>query len=128
MVGSLDPADERSIELRVAGPAALLISKVRKIADRVASNRLSDKDALDVVRLLRGVETPDLAKRCVHVLSDDLCRATAEEGLDLLKQQFVNPDGIGGEMIERTVSGLADPTELKASARLLSEDLLNALG
>src|SRR5207245_3381050 len=54
-VVSLDPNDGRSISVRVAGPAALLIAKLHKIAERAAElagapqrrNRLNDKDAAD---------------------------------------------------------------------------------
>ena len=44
---SLDPADDRSVLMHVAGPGALLIAKTYKIADRVGrSSRVEDKDAL----------------------------------------------------------------------------------
>ena len=52
---SLDPADDRSVLMRVAGPGALLVAKTHKIADRVGTDsRVEDKDALDVFRLLRA--------------------------------------------------------------------------
>ena len=34
VLGALDPADSRSFEIRVAGPAALLVSKIHKVAER----------------------------------------------------------------------------------------------
>jgi hypothetical protein len=46
-------ADTRSIAVRVAGPAALLVAKVHKISERVGTARQKDKAALDVLRLLR---------------------------------------------------------------------------
>jgi hypothetical protein len=56
-ISSLDPPDQRHITLWVAGPGALLVAKVHKIAERVGQrNRVSDKDALDVLRLLRAVD------------------------------------------------------------------------
>lgn len=58
---ALDPQDPRAFDIRVAGPAALLLAKVHKIRDRSGSARGSDKDALDVLRLLRGTQTPELA-------------------------------------------------------------------
>lgn len=67
---ALEPDDRRVFELRVAGPAALLVAKVHKIAERHGTLRESDKDALDVLRLLRGTETPDLAARCRRLLED----------------------------------------------------------
>jgi hypothetical protein len=67
-IAALDPADERSLQARVAGPAALLVAKAHKLHDRVASGcaaRLDRKaleiladelsvDQLDELRLLSG--------------------------------------------------------------------------
>ncbi|MCC7105342.1 MAG: hypothetical protein IT307_09390 [Chloroflexi bacterium] len=54
-IESLDPEDHRLAEVAVAGPSALLIAKLHKIADRRGMlNRRDDKDALDVSRLLRA--------------------------------------------------------------------------
>ena len=67
-LASLDPADDRSVTMYVAGPGALLVAKTHKIADRAESpSRIEDKDALDVLRLLRATEriSPD-ASRCWH--------------------------------------------------------------
>lgn len=43
-VGSLEAADDRRFEIEVAGPAALLVAKLHKIAERVDSpGRAEDK-------------------------------------------------------------------------------------
>src|SRR5581483_10505451 len=48
-VGALDEADPRRMAVAVAGPAALLVAKLHKIAERQGRpDRLDDKDALDV--------------------------------------------------------------------------------
>jgi hypothetical protein len=61
-IAALDDTDPRRIELRVAGPAGLLVAKLHKIADRQgAPRRQDDKDALDVYRLLQTVPTDELA-------------------------------------------------------------------
>ncbi len=54
---ALDPDDARSLEAKVAGPAGLLVAKLHKIDERKGTARANDKDALDVLRLLRGVST-----------------------------------------------------------------------
>jgi hypothetical protein len=51
---AFEDSDTRGFDLSVAGPAALLVSKLHKIADRAGSPRAKDKDAYDVLRLLRG--------------------------------------------------------------------------
>lgn len=57
-IGSLEPgSDSRSIDMRVAGPAALLVAKAYKIHDRLGDakeSRVSGKDAGDVIRLMRA--------------------------------------------------------------------------
>jgi hypothetical protein len=66
-VVALDPADERRYRIEVAGPAALLVAKLTKLEERFAEedagrkSRVLGKDALDVVRLLRGVKVDKFA-------------------------------------------------------------------
>ena len=63
-IQALDPSDSRSVTMHVAGPGALVVAKVHKIAERSsASDRMSDKDALDMLRLLQATDTDYLAKR-----------------------------------------------------------------
>ena len=60
-INALDPADGRSFAVAVAGPAALMISKLHKLQERLAEReqrRVDAKDALDILRLLRAVSTP----------------------------------------------------------------------
>jgi len=68
VIASLEPGDTRSHDVRVAGPAALLVAKTIKISDRLkdayAGNpgRIVDKDALDVLRLLQAHSTKELSQ------------------------------------------------------------------
>ena len=34
-LGALEPGDPRTFEINVAGPAALLVAKIHKLADRI---------------------------------------------------------------------------------------------
>lgn len=101
-LNSLDSSDTRSFDIRVAGPAALLVAKVHKIHDRQGTGRLSDKDALDVLRLLRGTETDDLAARYRKMMGDPRSAEAAQAGLGLLEAQFAASTGIGVEMAVRS--------------------------
>ncbi len=57
-VVALPPTDERSREIWIAGPAALVVAKLHKIGERVgAQDRARDNDALDLYRLLQVVPT-----------------------------------------------------------------------
>ena len=62
-VTALDPADTRQVTVEVAGLAALLVAKAHKIHDRLEGgrpDRLSDKDAADVYRIMQTVRPADL--------------------------------------------------------------------
>ena len=127
-VGALDASDGRELDVRVAGSAALLVAKLHKIRDRSGTERSTDKDALDVLRLLRGTATDDLAGRMLQLLRDDNARPVAEEALDLLGSQFANRAGEGIEMVVRAIGALGDPAEISASCEVLAGDLLRAMG
>lgn len=127
-LAALTPGDARTLDVRVAGPAALVVAKVHKIDDRKDSERLSDKDALDVLRLLQGTTTSDLAHRYARLLADERSRDAATRGRVLLERQFASPRGTGVEMARRAVGMLADPEQVSASLVALSGDLLERIG
>lgn len=124
---ALEPNDRRVFDIRVAGPAALLVSKVHKIGERRGQPRQSDKDALDVLRLLRGTTTEDLAARYTRLLNDDRSRDAATTALGLLRDQFAQRAGVGIEMTVRALGRLAVADEIAASCEILAGDLLAQL-
>ncbi len=127
-VDALEATDGRAFDIRVAGPAALLVAKSHKIHERKGTDRQSDKDALDVLRLLRGTETEDLAARYDRLLADTRSAETARAARGLLEAQFARRDGIGIEMAIRSAGVLANPKEIAASCQALIGDLLRTLG
>lgn len=124
---ALDRNDPRTFDLRVAGPAALLVAKAHKINERQGTGRLSDKDALDVLRLLQGTETADLVARFTKLFADKRSHAAAKAGRDLLKVLFAKRTKVGIEMAIRAAGALADPDEIAASCEALIGDLLAEL-
>jgi hypothetical protein len=125
-ITSLEPdVDKRAHDLRVAGPAALLAAKVHKIQDRLGQDRLSDKDALDVLRLLRGTSTDELSARMAKMQADPRSEGTARQALLLLREQFGSRGAIGAQMAVRSTAGLADPAEIAGACELLAQDLLD---
>lgn len=125
---SLDD-DPRRIRVRVAGPAALLVSKLHKIADREDQpDRLGDKDALDILRLLRGIGTATLADSMRGLLEHELSREVSGEALDLLRRLLAVPGATGVEMAVRATEGLEDPATIRGSCVALASDLLEAIG
>lgn len=70
-VTALSPTDDRRYTVKVAGPAALLVAKLHKLGERVDTpDRLVDKDAHDIYRLLIDTETSDLAKPFARLRAD----------------------------------------------------------
>ena len=65
-ITSLVPGADRSCFLKVAGPAALLVSKVHKVWERLEDGDVRrqeqlSKDAFDIYRLLLAIDTAELA-------------------------------------------------------------------
>lgn len=127
-IGALDPADTRQFELMVAGPAALIVAKVHKIMDREGdADRRSDKDALDVYRLLRVVPTQALTQRFRRLLTDPISRQATETTHVQLPQLFGRVNAHGTQMAVRAAHPLESGDTLAASLIALTQDLLGAL-
>ncbi len=127
-VGSLEEEDRRSSRIWVAGPGALLVAKLHKVKERQGHPRQRDKDALDVFRLLRGTDTPDLAERMRRTLAAPVSRRATGEALGWLAELFGHPGGEGISMLLRALGTLAPPAEISASCQALTSDLLRTLG
>ncbi len=125
---ALDPADTRAVDLRVAGPAALLVAKLHKIAERAGTDRQEDKDALDVLRLLRGTETAPLCERFRRIVENPRSRQAATLGQALLLRLFGSATGEGVQMATRAADPLVGADEIGASSVALAQDLLESLG
>jgi hypothetical protein len=82
VITALDPADTRAIEMWVAGPGALLVAKVHKLAERVeATDRVRDKDALDVLPALFGDPSAEGVQMAVRAAGDSEDPATIADSL-----------------------------------------------
>jgi hypothetical protein len=87
---ALAPADDRIVEARVAGVAALVVAKAHKLGERLqrAPDRLGPKDALDVLRLLRTRETDVIAAGFGRLLADERARGVTTEALAYIRELF----------------------------------------
>jgi hypothetical protein len=129
VIQSLDTTDRRSFTIEVAGPAALLVAKLHKLGDRdrQAPERLNDKDAHDVYRLLVAVDTDDLARTLEMLLSDELASRATRVALDYFTDLFVGgPDAAGSWMAGRAEELLGDPAGVAQSVAALASDLARA--
>ncbi len=112
LITSLDPEqDSRTVEVNVAGVAALLIAKAHKIADRLAdaqagrTHRLTDKDAGDVVRLMTTSNIRTAQTTLRNLLDQPTVAQVTRIGVDLLQAQFGTRAAPGVEMATRALAG-----------------------
>lgn len=127
-IDALDPKDRRSFEIWVAGSGALLVAKLHKIGERAGSqSRRDDKDALDVLRLLRYIPRGELAQSLERLTGDPLSAEVTQAAVAYLETLFGSPDAIGSQMAARATERLEDPEEISRSCAFLTRDLLAAL-
>ncbi|SEQ18110.1 Nucleotidyltransferase [Lentzea xinjiangensis] len=124
-IGALDPRDARTFEIRVAGPAALVVSKVVKIAERREQpHRLKPKDGLDVLRLLRAIDMTPLASSLVHIAADGLAGPVVADAVVALRELAAGPEDLLPRLAADAEAGFSDPDEIKMSVVVLVADLL----
>ncbi|MFD4403969.1 hypothetical protein ACFWPH_14545 [Nocardia sp. NPDC058499] len=131
VVRPLTEDDSRAISAKVAGPAALIVAKCHKIHERVDGpnpDRLKDKDAHDIYRILMAFEPEQLAPAFIRLLAEQISAQVTNEAVDILQNLFAaGPDAIGSAMAGRAEEGVGDPEQVSASIRFLAEDLINAI-
>ena len=116
---------DRSCILKVAGPAALLVSKVHKIGERPEDpavrrrDRLA-KDAFGIYRLLRAIDTADMASEFNLLGSHQVSGGVTSEALSMFQRLFSTASGIGTELVVRAVLGLEDPDFIAESSVALN--------
>ena len=129
-VSALDPADRRTVAVKVAGPAALVVAKLHKIAERAgAPHRLDDKDAHDLYRVLLAIDTGELAAAMSVLLADERSVEVTREAMTNLQELFAaGPSALGAVMVGRAEGGFGDPEVASQAASLLAADLLRRIG
>lgn len=127
IIRALDPrVDPRQFEVSVAGPAALLVAKLHKIHDRIDTpSRQDNKDAHDVYRLLRAIETEVLGDVIDRLLGTDAGAEVTREALVHLGRLFAaGADARGSLMAGAAEELVGDPVAVSESVALLAQDLL----
>ena len=130
VVGALDASDPRRHEVRVAGTAALVVAKVHKIGERAKEkpDRLVDKDAHDVYRVLVHTPTPLLAsdfRSCWRTNSP--VRSRPRRSRYSVSCSPPSPrcrERDGG----RTEEGIGEPETVALQTAILASDLPDAIG
>ncbi|WP_207926216.1 hypothetical protein [Actinocrispum wychmicini] len=128
VIGALAGDDGRSFKIKVAGPAALLVSKVIKIAERRADpRRLKPKDGLDVLRLLRAVDTAQLAWTLTELASDNVAGSVVEQAVQALRELAAGPEDVLPTLAADAEAGFGDLDVITMSMVVLVDDLLGEL-
>lgn len=130
VIGALDPiVDPREFQVSVAGPTALLVAKLHKIHDRVETpSRLDNKDAHDIYRLLRAVDTDVFVGVIGLLLSTSVSAQVTSEAINHLGELFTRgPNARGSVMAGAAEKLVGDPAAVAESVALLTQDLLDAL-
>lgn len=124
-IAALAADDERRFEIAVAGPAALLVAKLHKLGERQeVEGRAEDKDALDILRLLRAIPTQTLAEALDVLRGDARSGVVTLEAVDYLRVLFGEPTSPGSQMAARAATPLEDADVVAASSASLATDLL----
>lgn len=92
-IASFDPTDKRAITVNVAGPTALLVAKLHKIADRTAQaetrpDRVIAKDAADSYRLMLHLGAEPAAAQFESLLEHPVAGESTRTALGYLKSLF----------------------------------------
>ncbi|HEY7065358.1 MAG TPA: GSU2403 family nucleotidyltransferase fold protein [Chloroflexota bacterium] len=127
-IDAFEHDDARRFEIRVAGPSALLVAKLHKLAERQAApTRLDNKDALDVYRLLVAISTEVLVQGIGTLLQHELSQRVTQEALAHLESLFGDAEALGSQMTANALAPQEDPATTAASCAALAGDLLEAL-
>jgi hypothetical protein len=90
-ISALEESDSRSVVSAVAGPAALLVAKLHKLHDRVdrgALERLNDKDAADVIRLMQATSPVQVGTNLAQLRVHQLAGPATSAALGYLQELF----------------------------------------
>jgi hypothetical protein len=99
-----------------------------KVAERVgARDRVRDKDALDILRILRAIPSEQLAERLDRLASSNLASPVTAEAITVLPTLFGTTTTEGVRMAVRAAGTSEDPATIASSLVALTADLLALL-
>jgi hypothetical protein len=118
-IPSLIPGDPRQIDAYVAGPAALLVAKAIKIDERIRDarkrpDRLNNKDAGDVYRIMSTVPADEVAQTFGSLRDDPRVGDTARQGLKLLRSLFGAAATAGTNLAIQALAGDVPADRIRA--------------
>jgi hypothetical protein len=127
-VAALDPADDRQVTVEVAGVAALLVAKVHKIRDRLdtgRTDRLSDKDAADIYRIMQTTRPAAVAATMRILVEGPMSAEVTVQAFGLMRDLFARRAGEGVAMAQRALQLAVDPDQVATLCVAFTEQLLD---
>ena len=100
-ITALEAGDDRRVVANVAGEAALLVAKMHKLHDRVESgrsDRLDDKDAADVIRLMQATSPRTVGLTVARLCADGLAGTVSTQAVAYLDEMFGRRGRVGIRM------------------------------
>lgn len=129
-IQALDPADRRVSRVRVAGIAALIVAKSHKLGDRPEGHRddrLADKDASDVLRLLQTSDATSIAETLRALMEHPSAGPATKTGLERFRTIFGGRAGAGIEMAARAVRQAMPEERVRTICLMYSRELFGAI-
>ncbi|MFD5092983.1 hypothetical protein ACFWMR_20435 [Amycolatopsis thailandensis] len=119
LITAFEVGDSRKIMVNVAGPVALLVAKAYKINDRLKQqddrpDRLSNKDAGDVYRIMITTRPAEVAASFAELLVNERVGDVAVKGLEYLRDHFGGADTPGVRMAVEALAGDVDEARIRA--------------
>jgi hypothetical protein len=130
-IAALDLSDTRTLTAEVAGEAALLVAKAFKVDDRVRSgrrDRVDDKDAADVVRLMRTTSPSAVGEKLVDLFEDPLAGPVCAEAVELLGLLFGRAGRPGVQMATRALRLAMPEPDVETLCVAYTRELVRAVG
>lgn len=133
VVRALGPEDDRSVEINVAGPAALLVAKTHKLGDRLAArrrgskDRVQAKDAHDVYRLLKASPSGTVPAGLARLLGDIVSRDVTRVALAHLREYASSADAELCVLAGRAEIEVGNPALVSAQTHALIQEAIAGL-
>lgn len=102
--------------MNVAGYGALLVAKLHKLGDRLATpERLHAKDAGDVYRLFDAVAPDEMTTILQVLLNDQRSSVTTSEALVYFDQLFTTSSAVGVRLAVEALRGVLPEATVSAA-------------
>jgi hypothetical protein len=129
-IGTLDEDDPRRFTVRVAGPSALVVAKLHKLTDRLRlgrTDRIADKDAADVYRIMLATPAPEFLERLRLLLDDPVAKAPTLKAVGFLDDLFGAPRSPGVQMAVAALRVGVPAERVEAVCTSFARDIREAL-